>query len=43
MIRRGIALILLCWLVLAASACGNKGPLVQADDEERQKKEAVAE
>ena len=43
MIRKAIALGLLCCLLLALSACGNKGPLVQADDEERQKKEAVAE
>jgi predicted small lipoprotein YifL len=31
-----IVLLLGC-LILALSACGNKGPLVQAEDEEKQK------
>jgi predicted small lipoprotein YifL len=32
-----IVLLLSC-LLLALSACGNKGPLVQAEDEEEQQK-----
>lgn len=43
MIRKAISLGLICCLLLALSACGNKGPLVQADEEEKQKKETVAE
>ena len=34
---------LLSCLLLALSACGNKGPLVQAEDEEQQKTETGTE
>jgi predicted small lipoprotein YifL len=40
--RLTISLLLAC-LLLALSACGNKGPLVQAEDEKQQKKETVTE
>ena len=43
MIRKAFSFGLICCLLLALSACGNKGPLVQADEEEKQKKESVAE
>lgn len=36
--RLTISLLIGC-LLLALSACGNKGPLVQAEDEEKQKTE----
>jgi len=35
--------LLLGCLLLALSACGNKGPLVQAEDEEQQKTEPGTE
>ncbi len=35
--------LLLGCLLLVLSACGNKGPLVQAEDEEQQKTETGAE
>ena len=40
--RLRIGLLLGC-LLLALSACGNKGPLVQAEDEEQQKTEPGAD
>jgi predicted small lipoprotein YifL len=40
--RLSIGLLLGC-LLLALSACGNKGPLVQAEDEEQQKTETGTE
>jgi predicted small lipoprotein YifL len=40
--RLRIGLLLGC-LLLALSACGNKGPLVQAEDEEQQKTETGTE
>jgi len=44
MIRRrlNIGLLLSC-LLLALSACGNKGPLLQAEDDEQQKTETSTE
>ena len=35
--------LLLGCLLLALSACGNKGPLVQAEDDEKQKTETSTE
>ena len=37
--RAGIALGLLLSLCLVLSACGNKGPLVPAEEEKQQKRE----
>jgi predicted small lipoprotein YifL len=44
MIPRALSLLLVCaCLLLALSACGNKGPLVPAEQEKKQKTEAAAE
>ena len=43
MTRASIVLSLLCCLCLALAACGNKGPLVPAEEEKPKKSETVAE
>jgi predicted small lipoprotein YifL len=44
MMRDKLAFVLLLGcLLLSLSACGNKGPLVQAEDEEQQKTETGSE
>jgi len=44
MLSRNISVLLLCGcLLLALSACGNKGPLVPAEEAKKQKTEAAAE
>jgi predicted small lipoprotein YifL len=41
--RRLTVIMLLGCLLLALSACGNKGPLVQAEDEKQQKSQTEPE
>jgi predicted small lipoprotein YifL len=41
--RRLTVIMLLGCLLLALSGCGNKGPLVQAEDEKQQKSQTEAE
>jgi predicted small lipoprotein YifL len=41
--RRLTVIILLGCLLLALSGCGNKGPLVQAEDEKQQKSQPEPE
>jgi predicted small lipoprotein YifL len=41
--RRLTVIILLGCLLLALSGCGNKGPLVQAEDEKQQKSQTEPE
>ena len=41
--RRLTVLLLLGCLLLALSGCGNKGPLVQAEDEKQQKNQPETE
>jgi predicted small lipoprotein YifL len=44
MLSRAISVLLVCCcLLLALSACGNKGPLVPAEQEKKQKTETTTE
>ena len=41
--RANLAIVLLCCLLLAIAGCGNKGPLIPAEDEKQKQNQTAAE